>query len=71
MFYLIKESFFSNLSYLEKLDLGSNEINLIEKNSFSKLQKLKVLNLSFNDILENFNPKYIGLIESKDLFIGK
>ena len=62
---VIDHDSFSNMQQLTSLNLSRNRIWHIEKNAFSNLKNLETLDLSDNK-LTNFDPKFVGLIESTE-----
>jgi Leucine-rich repeat (LRR) protein len=65
----IESDSFSNLEQLCSLNLYRNQIEFIEENAFKPLKNLKKLNLRNNE-LTNFDPKFVGLEKSVEVFIG-
>ena len=65
---VIEHDSFSNCEQLCMLDLSVNRIFSIGKNAFSKLENLQKLDLSYNE-LNNFDPKFVGLIETAKYII--
>ena len=65
---VIEHDSFSNMKQLTLLNLRSNKIKVIEENAFSNLKNLQKLDVSDN-YLKNFDPKFVGLIESAEYVI--
>jgi Leucine-rich repeat (LRR) protein len=65
------EILFSALTNIILLDLSSNCIELIQRNTFSNLLKLELLDLSNNKIRLIKENLFNGLISLRDLYINK
>ena len=62
---------FDCLAHLEKLDLSLNFIKKLDEGVFSKLKRLKWLNLSNNPLLEFGLNKFLGLENLETLVLNK
>ena len=65
------ETLFNALTNLKFLNLSSNFIEVIRKNTFSNLLKLRIIDLSNNKIYSVLHSSFNGLINLRELFLNQ